>query len=379
MEITPNIIVQVPQTQKRSYMVQLDALRALAVFGVLVSHFLPESLPVNAILQPGSLGVRLFFVLSGFLITGILLDCKAKIDEEGQAAGFTIRQFYIRRFLRILPIYYLTLFVALAFQVESVRKAFLWHFAYLSNVYFQVQGTWDSETSHFWSLSVEEQFYLIWPCIILFVPRQYLHRAILGAIAIAPLFNAVCLNMGFASPDMGVILPFTFFDSLALGGLLAFYNDRHDRLHQKWLCYLSMWVGGFLIVVLHLIRIVNPTNLLDLFLGNTIISLFFVWVIDRASRGFRGMIGKILEIKILMYLGKISYGIYIYHLFMPLLTFRFFSLVNLPYPQSAPIKFVLNTVATLIVAIASWHLIEKPINQFKRHFEYSQKKMEVSR
>jgi peptidoglycan/LPS O-acetylase OafA/YrhL len=378
MEITPNIIVQVPQTQKRSYMVQLDALRALAVFGVLVSHFLPESLPVNAILQPGSLGVRLFFVLSGFLITGILLDCKAKIDEEGQAAGFTIRQFYIRRFLRIFPIYYLTLFVALAFQVESVRKAFLWHFAYLSNVYFQVQGSWDNETAHFWSLSVEEQFYLFWPCIILFVPRKYLHPVILAAIAIAPIFKIIYLTVSRVDINLGVLMPFSFLDSLALGGLLAFYNERDDRLHKKWLFRLSMWVGGPLFVALHLVRATNMTSSWEL-VANPIIALFFVGIIDRASKGFGGWVGKLMELKILIYFGKISYGIYVYHLFMPLLTLKSFALFGLPYPRHFLLNFCLNTVATLVVAIASWHLIEKPINQFKRHFEYSQKKMEVSR
>ncbi|WP_442948097.1 acyltransferase family protein [Nostoc sp.] len=85
-------------------MVQLDGLRAIAVFGVLVSHFLPESLPINSIFQPGSLGVRRFFVLSAFLITDILLKCKDALDSPDQAIFFILKRFYIRRFLRIFPI-----------------------------------------------------------------------------------------------------------------------------------------------------------------------------------------------------------------------------------------------------------------------------------
>lgn len=99
------------------YMVQLDALRAFAVFGVLLAHFFP-SFPLTHWLDTGSLGVQLFFVLSGFLITGILLRLKEEIKAETSTPGFAIRRFYIRRFLRIFPIYYLTIFIAVLFNVE---------------------------------------------------------------------------------------------------------------------------------------------------------------------------------------------------------------------------------------------------------------------
>ena len=107
-------------------------------------------------------------------------------------------------------------------------------------------------------------------------------------------------------------------------------------------------------------------------IGNTIISIIFMFLINRAAQGFGGITGKILERKPLVYIiGKISYGIYLYHLFMPPILSRGFHYLGLHYPDLSLIRFILQTAATLIVAMLSWHFIEKPINNFKKHFEYS--------
>ena len=119
------------------YMPQLDALRALAVLAVMVHHFLPVDryIPTDYITL-GFLAVRLFFVLSGFLITGILLNYRS--DERGNA----LRRFYLRRVLRIFPIYYLTLFIALALQVRSIQQGAFWHLTYLSNYVAPFHPEW---------------------------------------------------------------------------------------------------------------------------------------------------------------------------------------------------------------------------------------------
>jgi peptidoglycan/LPS O-acetylase OafA/YrhL len=118
---------------------QLDTLRAFAVTAVLIRHFWPELQPG---LDLGARGVHLFFALSGFLITGILLRSRALVEDSGRGSGLAIRRFYIRRFLRIFPIYYLVLAVTWALGVPDVRSGMVWHLAYGSNVLFAIQNRW---------------------------------------------------------------------------------------------------------------------------------------------------------------------------------------------------------------------------------------------
>src|SRR5689334_4971009 len=113
-------------------MTQLDGLRGLAVIGVVLDHYGPRALAVA--LNPGGLGVRLFYVLSGFLITGILLDARAKARERRTGTGAIWRSFYIRRFLRIFPLYYFVLFVCLVAGIPSARQFIAWHATYMTNV-----------------------------------------------------------------------------------------------------------------------------------------------------------------------------------------------------------------------------------------------------
>src|SRR3990172_5011715 len=121
----------------QSRVAQLDSLRALAVGGVLYAHFVPAGHPLAAlhVLPWGALGVQLFFVLSGLLITGILLACKRGIESGRQSLGFSLRRFYARRTLRIFPAYYLTLALTTATLWPVVRETLPWHVAYASNFY----------------------------------------------------------------------------------------------------------------------------------------------------------------------------------------------------------------------------------------------------
>lgn len=117
-----------------NYMIQLDSLRAIAVFGVLVHHFLPEDFILNSRFHWGPLGVRFFFVLSGFLITGILLRCKDLVDSEDQSVRFTLKRFFIRRSLRLAPAYYLFLLLVAIFAFNSIKDGLPWHLIYASTL-----------------------------------------------------------------------------------------------------------------------------------------------------------------------------------------------------------------------------------------------------
>src|SRR5215470_1615655 len=213
------------------HMLQLDALRALAVLAVLVAHLSPRSSTVFKIaklIDLGGLGVRLFFVISGFLITGILLESKSYAERNRLPVTYAFRQLYVRRILRIFPLFYLVLSVAALLDILPVRETFAWHATYLTNFYIFFNG-WNGSINHLWTLAVEEQFYLVWPWIILLVDRRNLVTAIVVTIGIGPVFRLVCGL--WTGNEATPILPFSCLDTLGLGALLAVWKNRICQEH----------------------------------------------------------------------------------------------------------------------------------------------------
>jgi peptidoglycan/LPS O-acetylase OafA/YrhL len=375
------ILNKLPQTSRPApgYMVQLDSLRALALFGVMTEHFVPKNVYESLIsawniappLEWGS-GVTLFFVLSGFLISTILLRCRDLISSSNQSIGFTLQRFYIRRFLRIFPIYYLTLiFIAIIF--EKVRSDFLWHLTYTSNILVFIQDSFDAYATHFWTLAIEEQFYLIWPLAILLLPQKYLLKAILIAITIAPLFRAIGYYGFGLSITQIVVFPLASLDAFGLGALLAFYTHNYDRYKyaKRNLCNFGLRFCLPLLISFIVISFAfKGTVLLNILIRPTILAIFFVWVVNGAAKGFSGVFGRLLEWKPLLFIGKISYGVYVYHYFMN----PIYDMVSwhLHLSNSMPLLLVMaiKVIASFAVAIPSWFLIENPINRFKKYFGY---------
>ncbi len=237
------------------YMKQLDGLRAMAVLAVLWTHYLPEEFWLFGIYW-GGYGVRLFFVLSGFLITGILLKSRQYIIQGKQCSLFAIRQFYIRRFLRIFPLYYAILALAVLIAMPQVKEAIVWHISYLSNVYFALQGRFYGSAGHLWSLAVEEQFYLLWPWVILFLPRRWLLPTIIIFIGIAPLFRFTSTVVGVNLVAIWVLTPGAC-DALCLGALLAYLNSHEDELliSKQKVLYLLLLTGLFITIVLPIFKL----------------------------------------------------------------------------------------------------------------------------
>lgn len=357
------------KTRNPDYMIQLDALRGIAVCAVMLEHYVPSNVSgfilsyLKPILHWGTSAITLFFVLSGFLITGILLRCRDTIKSNNQSIGFTLKRFYIRRFLRIFPIYYLTLAVT-AIGFNQVRSVFFWHLTYTTNIMILFRGEWDQTSSHLWTLSMEEQFYLIWPCVILFLPKKHLLKAIFITIGLGVISKFVCYGLNLNEVQI-LVFPLASMDSLALGALLAFYKHNHEQFKQnhQTLCNLGLWV------CLPLLIFFNKITLFNMLLRPTVLAIFYVWLISRASEGFSGIYGKILELKPLVFLGKISYGVYLYHVFLNP-TFEKAHELNLFSPIPLPLEILLKIIITLAIAIPSWLLIEKPINNLKRHFSY---------
>lgn len=328
--------------QHGGYMPQLDGLRALAVGGVLIDHFVPKAHALNVALHWGRLGVLLFFVLSGFLITGLLIDAKGR-----SGAGSLLRRFYARRFLRIFPIYYLTI-LAVCIMDPGFRALAGWHLLYLSNMAGPLGGIDFGYSGHLWTLAVEEQFYLLWPLAVLAVPNRRLKDVALTLVLCSV---ALKLTGGLWAVDLGALRRPLWgnFDSLCAGGYLAIVSrERGEVRIPIFVPILAM--GGLLFPGTHEGSAILPV-LEDV--SNVALSAY---LIAGASRGFQGWFGWGLEVAPVRYMGRISYGIYLYHLFI-------FGLI----PGLGGLGWV---AATLVLSALSWELLEKPINNLKRHFAY---------
>jgi peptidoglycan/LPS O-acetylase OafA/YrhL len=354
---------------KKTYMKQLDGLRAFAVIFTMVTHFTFSREGLLALIPWGWMGVRLFFVLSGFLITAILLRTRPK---EGR--GEALRIFYCRRFLRIFPVYYVTLFATALVNIRPVRHTFLWHLSYLSNVYAALRLPPDSPVTHFWSLAVEEQFYLIWPCLMFFIPRRYLLKAMIAAVCIGPVARLVGILIHFEPSGIG---PFAFLDTLGMGAILAYFWDQElgDPEAARKFSRTSLWIGlpSFLLLFAAQYKQVHWLGMQ--WLGFPVffdlaMAFLFVWLVSSAAHSFHGPVGALLEWKPVNYLGRISYGVYVLHAFMPVVLFYFLKWSHLPLPEHSVARFLVLVAMSIAVASASWHFLESPINNLKRYFEY---------
>jgi peptidoglycan/LPS O-acetylase OafA/YrhL len=355
----------------RGYMPQLDALRAIAVAAVAWSHWAPHELHGGILWGP--YGVKLFFVLSGFLITAILLDCRQAASESPGGGWFALRSFYVRRFLRLMPLYYATLLLAALCALPPVRETLGWTLSYTANFYFYLRGNWNGVISHFWSLAVEEQFYLVWPWIILFVPARWLKATVIGTIAASAGAWLVLAIAGISSPVM-VTLPWLCCDALGLGALLALIDDRAQRAR---LASLSLQVGLPSWLAAEALTRIGYGHPLLFWLQQQSVLLVFAWLIERAATGFRGPVGRLLENRALVGLGTISYGLYVIHNFAPHILGPLARTLDLPrwVSRGLPTRLLLLSLITIALAWVSWQVMEQPIQRWKTLFPYRKRKV----
>ena len=351
------------------YIPQLDTIRAIAVLLVILHHWLPQDSVLN-IMPNGRLGVNIFFVLSGFLITGILLREKDKAEVLKQKKKTIFRNFYIRRSLRIFPIYYLFLFILWMIHDPSVQSDGSYFYTYTSNYLFYSQEFFPARTAHLWSLGVEEQFYLLWPWLIVFSSRKILPYLILLFLVIGISSNYIITGKGWWSE----ILTIACFDAFAIGGFLSWLIAyRQDIITKFQPLFKFFLIPVVLLFILDIFQIsVIPTRTIHSLLA---IALIFICLFKINNRP----VNFILNNKWLIRLGKISYGIYLYHLVIPELRMAIESVfTNMGYDfmftQAMPEKFkeawifIQNFILLLCIASLSWKFIEKPINKLKDKF-----------
>ena len=322
------------------YMPQLDAIRAIAVLLVMISHFIPGS---SAIAPLGGIGVRLFFVLSGFLITGILLAARERPLADA------LRVFYARRFLRIFPLFYFALFVSFVLDFGAVRDTIWWHVTYLSNFLLYSRHEFLGAVTHFWSLAVEEQFYLVWPLIVLLTPMRALPLAIAAMVLLAP------VTMLIADDPMASVLPISNLDALGFGALLAVPQSR------RFVASAGLWIGVPLFTVTVIMRWLGIGGFVrDVVLG-FMLPLASAWLISGAAKGFAGLGRAVFEWRPLTYLGRISYGVYVYHALMPYFLKRLFPI----WTYTTAAQFVILVAATIALAALSYRFLEQPFLALK--------------
>jgi peptidoglycan/LPS O-acetylase OafA/YrhL len=370
----------------------LDGLRGVAILMVLFLHLAPfgHGLPAPTafvdkaflhVAKTGWMGVDLFFVLSGFLITGILYDTK------GSAHYF--RQFYARRVLRIFPLYYGALVIFLIILpalfpehrvLQNLRADAGWYWSYLYNWKLAATGFLPSSAlGHFWSLAVEEQFYLFWPLVVFWLSTRRLLIACVVAMVTALVCRMALWMTGYV-PLVNVWTP-SAMDALAIGAFIAVVVRQPGGLSilRRWARPIAV-VTGLPLAALFLGEAASliPHRLLQT-AGQTLIAVFFgaILVLALTSSG-NSAFGKAAANPILRFFGKYSYAMYVFH--HPLLWFNPNSLLKVNFrgiptvfgsQMPAYLLWLAMTIGlTIALALVSWHVWEKQFLKLKRFFPY---------
>lgn len=365
----------------------LDGMRGLAILlvvwhnGATTGHWATDGLFAKFVLLTaamGWMGVQLFFVLSGFLITGILLN------EKGTPHQF--RNFYARRALRIFPLYYLILIAVIYVLPQLGSKPAemsnvsggMWYWFFLENWVIPFYGG-GGGLSHFWSLAVEEQFYLVWPFAIIFLARRPLVFICFALIATALIFRVVLIAY---YPEIAKWAAYEFtivrWDALAIGALLAFAvrdeacTRRLDGVANKVAAVLLLYVLVY-IVLFHNFAAVE--TVLSAF-NQTIVAILAAVMLFRgiqAGRSDSAGLPRLLHSRALGDIGKYSYAIYIFHFPVILTINPLWADCCSTLQQGSPVistvlRIAAAAVVSYLLARVSWLFVEAPALRLRTYF-----------
>jgi peptidoglycan/LPS O-acetylase OafA/YrhL len=382
---------EVDRSLERGHILALDGLRGVAILLVVACHFVSNlwitadgwAWPLVAFAHAGWAGVDLFFVLSGFLITGIL------IDARGSNSYF--KAFYARRALRILPAYYgflIAIFIVLPLLHVGVgdnamlaREHQGWYWLHLTNIMMalgEIPGHGPYPNTLFWSLAVEEQFYFIWPAIVAMSPPKALRQVCIGGVIL-------CIALRIAGGITGAsgltlsVLPITRGDTLFVGGLLAIEYRRGALERYVNLAKVSVPIA--LILLVALTSVYGRLDYMDrgtVMFGSIAImviggSALVIAISSEASRFSRWLRSGFLR-----FFGRYSYAIYIVHtaVLAGLNHYRPFANLSKIGGYALPVQTVWALAYVGLstgIAMLSWHLVEKHFLRLKRFFPYRPK------
>ena len=385
---------------RQSHIPALDGVRGLAIALVMLRHLSllswfrtsPSSADrvVAGVTGAGWIGVDLFFVLSGFLITGILLN------ERDRPAPVIAKfgKFYWRRVLRIVPLYYTAcafLFFVLPIlpyfrvqpEIAALHRSAMWYWTYTVNILEVLHGgaATPFNTGHFWSLAVEEQFYLVWPFVVLAVSRKTLLRIVTVLLVAGPLVRLACLH--FLAPAAGATAAYTLsisrVDVLGVGALVAlmYQGDREKWAHVH---AFSGWVGAGAVAVFIAVALSGSDGShgrLMQTVGYSVVALGMGALIASTldARGETPWIARLFSGRSLRALGKYSYCLYIVHYPLTTVLDLLWTRVRIPslwgsrLPSWAAYGSVL-IAASFVIAWTSWRVLESPLLSLKDRFTF---------
>ncbi|MEO8770115.1 MAG: acyltransferase [Ferruginibacter sp.] len=347
------------------YYSKVDGLRFIAIFFVLIEHF---AIVIGRHISAGYYGVDLFFVISGFLITSILV----KPNEKSFAVNY--KNFIGRRTLRIFPVYYLTILILWIIGLPAVRENLIYLVTYSFN-YASVRYNISADpVTHFWSLCVEEQFYLFWPFVVLTLKNKprYLMMVIFLMIMIGytqTLFNifpAITIYNYW-----GLLTRMASLGAGALGAVLLSENLVPDKIFK------SRSFEYFMLLLL------AATLVLQYSFGAPILGLCSLYLVLKAANFefYFKPLDRFLENKKIVYIGTLAYGIYIFHLpiryyftlyvFNPVwnnINFDMLGKLKILQTNSWIIKFPILSLLSFLLAAASYKFIEGPVLKLKNRF-----------
>jgi peptidoglycan/LPS O-acetylase OafA/YrhL len=294
------------------------------------------------------LGVRIFFVISGYLITSLLFADRARIDRGRLAPGEALKQFYVRRAYRIFPAAYAFLLVMAVLDrtgvIHLLRNDLLCAATYTSN-FHQPRAWW---LGHLWSLSVEEQFYMLWPAVVLFAGVKRATWVAVAAVLFAP---AARLFVWDQWPDLrlhvGEAFP-TIFDAIAAGCVLAAMRERLTA-NQRYLRFSNSWAFAAVPAAVLGAALLSDRPRIDLVAGQAVQNLGIALIVERCIRRADGRWGRLLNSRPLVFVGTLSYSFYLWQ--QPFINRHTKGLF-----QTFPISVGLAALA----ALASFYLVEQP-------------------
>jgi peptidoglycan/LPS O-acetylase OafA/YrhL len=315
------------------------------MIGVLYVHFW-DGAPVTEHVR-----VTLFLVVSGFLITHILITAK----ERG--GNIVVRNFYIRRSLRLFPALIVCFSVAWAFDADGFRSSAIWHLLSASNIYFAIHENFNPwVVAQLWSLNVLEQFYLIWPLVILYFSSKTLHVFVIICISTLIFVHANANEIGIGGWWLALVL---VFDPI-LTGALAYLLQRQKVVLEV--------ITSHAMITLSIVVLISPFLLWDEFGHSKSYRIFsqaaLAIVVVGAFKGYRGPIGWLLQSPPTQFIARISFGVYVYHMLAWYLVGQFYSDIFV----KGPLTFFVLSALTIGFATVSWYLIEEPVSRLKKVF-----------
>ena len=351
-----------PAAPPIAYRPALNGLRAIAVWLVVLAHWTLAPFPL------GEMGRITFFVLSGYLISGIIWKQQMHPGAPGQWWR-RLGTFYQRRMLRILPPYYLALLLGALLPLATLHQYPGWFLLPVSNLLFYRLHHWGEGVGHYWTMAVDEQFYLFWPFLLGLVGRR---TGPLLLVALAGLLFRI-LWSAWVTPDFVLVLLPSCLDMFAVGAMLRIleFHPRVQALGRgrwvllAWLAWTGLWA------ITHLTNAHALWLLVYTSMGSVAAFITLSWVLHRPDNTT-----SFLQHPVLQWVGRRSYGCYLYHLLLVVFyqraVYHFFPATETRQLLLSPLPTVLLlTPALLLLAAGSWVCLEAPLNRWKNRLAYT--------